>query len=398
VRPKFARCRRSRAHASPHPLPAKPTARYIDRADEADELLEDLRGVAEIALDTEGASFHRFLDRIYLLQISTRTADIIIDPLAAGPLPGITAILADPAVEVVFHDADYDLRLLRQDYGVRALNIFDTRVAAQLLGIRSFGLAALLEKYFDVRLEKKYQRADWSLRPLTQAMLEYAVLDTHYLLPLRDRLREELEKLGRWEWAREEFARVEADHAAAESDDPTAAFFRVKGARDLTRRELAILRELVPWRDSVARRLDRATFRVAGNDILLEIARTRPHTIDELSRIRIVPRVLVERSGRDILDAVRAGEAVPESELPRFPRGQRWARDPDYEARVDELRRIRESAAARLNMDPGVLCSRDRLEAIARVQPRTIEELRAVPGLRNWQIEALGGELLYSPR
>jgi ribonuclease D len=379
-------------------LPAKPTARYIDRADEADELLEDLRGVAEIALDTEGASFHRFLDRIYLLQISTRTADIIIDPLAAGPLPGITAILADPAVEVVFHDADYDLRLLRQDYGVRALNIFDTRVAAQLLGIRSFGLAALLEKYFDVRLEKKYQRADWSLRPLTQAMLEYAVLDTHYLLPLRDRLREELEKLGRWEWAREEFARVEADHAAAESDDPTAAFFRVKGARDLTRRELAILRELVPWRDSVARRLDRATFRVAGNDILLEIARTRPHTIDELSRIRIVPRVLVERSGRDILDAVRAGEAVPESELPRFPRGQRWARDPDYEARVDELRRIRESAAARLNMDPGVLCSRDRLEAIARVQPRTIEELRAVPGLRNWQIEALGGELLYSPR
>lgn len=379
-------------------MPAKPTARYIDRADEADELLEGLRGVAEIALDTEGASFHRFLDRIYLLQISTRAADIIIDPLAAGPLPGITAILADPAVEVVFHDADYDLRLLRQDYGVRALNIFDTRVAAQLLGIRSFGLAALLEKYFDVRLEKKYQRADWSLRPLTQGMLEYAVLDTHYLLPLRDRLREELENLGRWEWAREEFGRVEAEHAAAGSDDPTAAFLKVKGARDLTRRELAILRELVPWRDSVARRLDRATFRVAGNDILLEIARTRPHTIDELSRIRIVPRVLVERSGRDILEAVKAGEAVPESELPRFPRGQRWAKDSDYEARVDELRRIREVAAARLNLDPGVLCSRDRLEAIARVQPRTIEELRGVPGLRKWQIEALGGELLYSPR
>lgn len=379
-------------------MPAKPTARYIDRADEADQLLEGLRGVAEIALDTEGASFHRFLDRIYLLQISTRAADIIIDPLAAGPLPGITAILADPTVEVVFHDADYDLRLLRQDYGVRALNIFDTRVAAQLLGIRSFGLAALLEKFFDVRLEKKYQRADWSLRPLTQGMLEYAVLDTHYLLPLRDRLREELEKLGRWEWAREEFGRVEAEHAATGSDDPTAAFLRVKGARDLTRRELAILRELVPWRDSVARRLDRATFRVAGNDILLEIARTRPHTIDELSRVRIVPRALVERSGRDILEAVKAGEAVPESELPRFPRGQRWAKDPDYEARVDELRRIRETAAARLNMDPGVLCSRDRLEAIARVQPRSIEELRGVPGLRNWQIEALGGELLYSPR
>lgn len=375
-------------------MPANPTARYVDRADEADELLEGLRGVTEIALDTEGASYHRFLDRIYLLQISTRTADIIIDPLAAGPLPGITSILADSRTEVVFHDADYDLRLLRQDYGVRAMNIFDTRVAAQLLGIRSFGLAALLEKYFDVQLQKKYQRADWSLRPLTPAMLEYAVLDTHYLLPLRDRLREELVRLGRWEWAREEFSRVEAEHAAAEADDPTAAFFRVKGARDLTRRELAILRELVPWRDGVARRLDRATFRVAGNDILLEIARERPHTIDELSRIRIVPRVLVERSGRDILDAVVAGEAVPESELPRFPRGQRWAKDPEYETRVDGLRRIREAAATRLDMDPGVLCSRDRLEAIARTQPRTLDELRQVPGVRNWQIEALGTELL----
>lgn len=379
-------------------MPANPTARYIDRADEADELLEGLRGVTEIALDTEGASYHRFLDRIYLLQISTRTADVIIDPLAAGPLPGITAVLADPNVEVVLHDADYDLRLLRQDYGARAANIFDTRVAAQLLGIRSFGLAALLEQYFGVQLEKKYQRADWSLRPLTPGMLGYAVLDTHYLLPLRDRLREELEKLGRWEWAREEFGRVEAEHATAEADDPTASFFRVKGARDLTRRELAVLRELMPWRDAVARRLDRATFRVAGNDILLEIARTRPHTIDELARIRIVPRVLVERSGRDILEAVKTGEAVPESDLPRFPRGQRWAKDADYENRVDQLRRIRESAAARLDMDPGVLCSRDRLEVIARLQPRSLEELRSVPGLRNWQIEALGGEALYSPR
>ena len=168
----------------------------------------------------------------------------------------------------------------------------------------------------------------------------------------------------------------------------------MKGARDLTRRELAILRELVPWRDGVARRLDRAVFRVAGNDILLEIARTRPHSIDELSRIRIVPRVLVERSGHDILQAVAAGEGVAESDLPRFPRGQRWAKDPDYESRVDVLRRIRESAANRLDMDPGVLCSRDRLEAIARMQPRTLDDLRQVPGVRNWQIEALGPELL----
>jgi ribonuclease D len=374
-------------------LPKKPQARYIDRAADADELLRTLRGTPELAVDTEGASYHRFHDRIYLLQISTRELDVIIDPLSAGSLPGLTEVLGDSATEVVFHDADYDLRLLRQDYGARAENIFDTRVAAQLLGIRSFGLAALLEKYFGVMLEKKFQRADWSLRPLTPGMLDYAVLDTHYLLPLRDRMKAELQELGRWEWAREEFAAVEAEHAS-DPEDPTAAFLRVKGARDLTRRELAVLRELVAWRDTVARRLDRATFRVAGNDILLEIARARPFSIDELSRIRIVPRVLVERNGKEILAAVAAGMEIAEEELPKFPRAPRWARDAGYEQRVDELRRVRESAAARLNLDPGVLCSRDRLEAIARAQPGTQAELAAVPGLRTWQIQALGPDLL----
>lgn len=356
-------------------------------------MFDRLRGIPEMAIDTEGASYHRFHDRIYLLQVSTREEDYIIDPLAAGPLAGLSEAIGNARTEVVFHDADYDLRLLSQDYGARAVNIFDTRVAAQLLGIRSFGLAALLEKYFGVTLEKKHQRADWSLRPLPQGMLDYAVLDTHHLLPLRDRLKAELEQLGRWEWAREEFAAIEAEHAAAEQDESPPAFMRLKGARDLTRRELAVLRELVQWRDGVARRLDRAVFRVAGNDILLEISRVRPHSIDELSRIRIVPRVLVERNGREVLDAVKAGDAVPDDALPRFPRAPRWARDAGYEERVDALRRVRERSAARLDLDPGVLCSRDRLEAIARIQPHTAAELETVPGLRKWQVEALGPEL-----
>lgn len=372
----------------------KPTARYIDRADEADAFLGGLRGVRELALDTEGASYHRFLDRVYLLQVSTREADVIIDPLAAGPLPGLVELLADPVTEIVLHDADYDLRLLRQDYGVRATRIFDTRVAAQLLGIRSFGLAAMLARYFGVELEKKYQRADWSLRPLTSGMLDYAVLDTHYLLRLRDRLREELEGKGRWHWAQEEFHRIQVESARAEPADAAAAYLRVKGARDLTGRELAALRELVAWRDEIARRLDRAAFRVAGNDILLELARVRPRTVADLSRVRIVPRVLVERNGREIVEAVAAAERVPENELPKFPRAQRWQRDPDFDRRVDSLKRLRDEAAARLDLEPGVLAARERLETMARLQPRSREELERVPGVRRWQIEALGDELL----
>jgi len=370
------------------------SGRYIHRADEADSLLSELSDSRRVAVDTEGASFHRFLDRVYLLQISTDETDVIIDPLAAGPLPGLTRLLANPEIEIVLHDADYDLRLLRQDYGARIARLFDTRVAAQLLGIRSYGLAALLEQYFGVVLEKKYQRADWSLRPLPAAMLEYAVLDTHHLLPLRDRLAEQLESAGRWSWAAEEFLRIETDNAAPEPEEVAPAFLRIKGARDLTRRELAVLRELAKWRDELARKLDRATFRVAGNDILLEIARQRPRSIAELSLIRIVPRSVIERYGSDVIEAVAVGEREREQDLPRFPRPQRWDRDTGFDDRVAALRQRRDEAAARLDMDPGVLCSRDRLESIARARPRSIEELTKVPGVRRWQAETLGSDLL----
>jgi ribonuclease D len=370
------------------------SARYIDRADEADALLSKLSDSRRVAVDTEGANFHRFLDRVYLLQLSTDETDVIIDPLAAGPLAGLTRLLANPEIEIVLHDADYDLRLLRQDYGARITRLFDTRVAAQLLGIRSYGLAALLEQYFGVVLEKKYQRADWSLRPLPAAMLEYAVLDTHHLLPLRDRLAEQLESADRWSWAAEEFLRIETENATTEPEEIAPTFLRIKGARDLTRRELAVLRELARWRDELARKLDRAVFRVAGNDILLEIARQRPRSIAELSLIRIVPRAVIERHGSDVLEAIAAGEREREQDLPRFPRPQRWDRDAGFDDRVAALRQRRDEAAARLDMDPGVLCSRDRLESIARAQPRSVEELAKVPSVRRWQAETLGAELL----
>jgi ribonuclease D len=182
---------------------------YLDKAPEVDRFLSEISDVKELALDTEGASFHRFLDRIYLLQISTRGESAIIDPLPIGSPARLGQLLESKGVEVVFHDADYDLRLLHQDYGWHVTNIFDTRVASQLLGIKSFGLAALLEQFFDVKLDKKHQRADWSMRPLTPDMLAYAAQDTRYLLQLKDHMKSELTRRGRLHWAEEEFARLE---------------------------------------------------------------------------------------------------------------------------------------------------------------------------------------------
>jgi len=249
---------------------------YLDTVAAVEAFTTSIAGVTELALDTEGASFHRFIDRIYLLQLSTRDKHAVIDPLPIGPPAGLGRLLEDPAVEVVFHDADYDLRLLKQDYGWKINHIFDTRIAAQLLGYTAFGLAALLERFFEVKLDKKHQRADWSMRPLTADMLEYAAYDTRYLLELKDRMSVELDRMGRLEWAREEFALLEGTRWADE--EPGMGFLKLKGARDLSRRELAVLRELAPWRDSVAKSMDRATFRVLGNEQLFDIARTQPST------------------------------------------------------------------------------------------------------------------------
>ena len=374
------------------------TPLFLDRADPAARLLDALSTVRELAIDTEGASFHRFVDRIYLLQLSTRQETAIIDPLAvsAATLHPLGRVLEDRSVEVVLHDADYDLRLLHSDYGWHATNIFDTRIAAQLLGVRAFGLAALLERYFGVKLDKKHQRADWSMRPLAPDMLEYAAQDTMYLLELRDRMRDELERKQRLSWAREEFARLEGTKWADE--DSGAAFLRVKGARDLTRRELAVLRELVPWRDDVARELDRATFRVIGNEQLLEIARIQPTNRDALSKIRGISRGVLEKRGVEIVDAVRRGLEVREADLPKYPRAARWDRDPRFDSRVSALKTVRDATAHHLDVDPGVLASRERLEAVARKNPKTREELGQVAELRNWQRDVLGEGFLEALR
>jgi ribonuclease D len=367
---------------------ARPQALYLDSPEGADRFLSALSSTTTIAVDTEGASYHRFVDRVYLLQLSTPTQHAIIDPLRVPAPAGLGRLLEARDVEVVFHDADYDLRLLHQDYGWRVTNIFDTRIAAQLLGIKAFGLAALLEQNFGVKLDKKHQRADWSMRPLPADMLAYAAQDTFHLIDLSRRLRTALERKRRWHWAQEEFRRLEGTQW--EGEDASSAFLRLKGARDLTRRELARLRELVAWRDEVARAQDRSTFRVVTNEALLEVTRRNPARQADLGAIRGLNARLVEQRGSDILEALARGNAVPEGELPRFPRAPRWERDPDFDEQVARLKSVRDAAAVRLELDPGVLCARERLEAVVRRRPARVEDLAEVSDLRQWQIEELG--------
>ena len=365
-----------------------PTATYLDTDAAVGQWLASIRKSAILALDTEGASFHRFVDRIYLLQLSTRDDHAIIDPLPISAPAALGEIVEDPKIEIVFHDADYDLRLLRQDYGWQIRNVFDTRIAAQLLGLKAFGLAALLERSFGLKLDKKHQRADWSMRPLTADMLDYAAQDTMHLLGLRDILHDELQQKGRLEWAREEFLRLE--NIGWGQEEPGQAFLKVKGARDLTRRELAIFKELFDWRDAAALKLDRATFRVVSNEVFFEAVKTAPTSKDALGRIKGMPRGILERAGDELLAAIERGQAVPEADLPRFPKSARWDRDPDFDQKVGALKSVRDEAAARLELDPGVLCSRDRMEQLARLLPAETSVIDRIPEFRKWQIAEMG--------
>jgi ribonuclease D len=362
---------------------------------------EGLQAVAEavaevrlFAVDTEAAGYHRYHDRICLLQISTRATTFLIDTLELDRIDPLAPLFASPAQEVILHDADYDLRLLARDYGVQVGGLFDTKIAAQLLGEAAIGLGALVEKYVGARLEKKHQRADWAQRPLSASMLEYAAEDTRHLPALRDRLYEELERAGRLHWAREEFGLQEAARWEPGENGPDG-YLRVKHTRDLGPRQMAALRELYRWRESVAERRDVATFRIAGNDVLAAVARALPRDARELARTDGVPSSIADRHGTELLDAVARALSLPEAALPqreRLPR--RPPPDPVLEERADRLKRARDAAADELRLDRGFLMPRQQLEEMARLQPRTLDELAQVPDMRRWQVEALGERLL----
>ena len=372
---------------------AAAATRLVETQGDFEEIIARLAREPLVAVDTEAASFHRHHDRVYLLQLSSRTETAVVDPLAVADLGAFGRMLADPAVEIIFHDADYDLRLLDREFGFRATSVFDTRIASQLLNEPGIGLAALLDKYFGLRLDKRFQRSDWSVRPLSADMLAYAANDTRHLAALRDILAADLTARGRLTWAREEFALLEGIRWSP-PDEEEPAYLRMKGAKALKGRSLAVLRELHQWREEIASRIDRAAFRIMNNEPMFAVARALP---TDLAALRALPGIgpdLVERRGRDLLAAVQRALAIPEAELPRVERGPRRMPDPAFEARLERLKTVRNLMAVRCELAPGVLCPNGTLEAIARANPVRPDDLRQLPEMRRWQIAEIGPELI----
>lgn len=361
--------------------------KWIDTQPAFDAAMDRIAAEPVIGVDTEADSLHSYFDKVCLVQISTAGEDLVIDPLARIDLARFGAVLADPAVLKILHGGDYDIRILNRDFGFVVANLIDTSVSAQLLGYEAFGLAALLERHFGVKLNKTHQRADWSMRPLPPDMLSYAALDTHYLIALAAKIREELETLDRWDWAVEEFSRLEAIRFR-EADEPEP-WRRVKNIGGLDRRALAVVRALYEWRDVLARRADRPPFKILGNEQIVELAKTRPQNAADLAATKGLARYHVDRYRRDLLAAVQSALAIPEEDLPAKNEPRPWIRDKEVEARIDRMKKARDHIAKELKLDPSMLAPRHVLAAIA-----TTGSLDDAGAMREWQKRVLGQALL----
>ena len=366
-------------------------APILTTTDQLAEFTRELQQFPVIAVDLEADSMHNYQEKVCLLQFSTPERTVLIDPLTGASLEPLKAVLADAATRKIFHAADYDIRCLARDFAIEIVGLFDTMISSQFLGEEKFGLADVLRKYFAVELDKQYQRADWSMRPLSAGMVRYAAEDTRHLHKLVAELERQLVEKGRLEWVQEEFALLEKARFAVHNGPE---FLRFKGAGTLEPRQLAVLENLLLWRDDEAKRRDYPLYKILSNKSLLALAKLKPTGRSELQEVEGLSPRLIDRYGGKLLHAVGQALDLPERGLPVFPRGERRAKDPAVEKRLARLKEWRSKTAARLELDPGVLINNALLEELARQQPRSEEDLARISLLKNWQRKELGEGIL----
>ncbi len=366
---------------------------WVRTPDSLARLARCLEGCRAIGLDTESDSLYHHFEKVCLVQIATdRGEAFLVDPLAVRDLSPLAPVMADPATVKVLHGADYDVTTLKRDFGFSFASLFDTMIAARLLGRTGVGLAAVARDELGVALSKDSQRDDWSRRPLTPRQEAYAVADVAHLVPLHERLSEKLAAAGRLGWLTEECEAVARLDPAGRRRDPDA-YLEVKGARRLAPRALAAFRELHAWRESRAEETDTPAFKVLGNEALLRLAERRPR---DAAALREVPGVLPRLRGQagPLLDAIRRAEALPEEELPRPARSPRPVVPDPVQRRIERLRAWRARKAAELQVDVSVVLPQRLIDRLAQAGPGDARALGEIEGLRRWRVEAFGAELL----
>ncbi len=361
--------------------------RWIASKSDLKILHEDLAQEPRIAIDTESNSLHAYREQVCLIQFSTPTQDYLLDPLALPDLSLLAPLFADPKIEKIFHAAEYDLICLKRDFGFHFVNIFDTMIAARILGYEAVGLGKLLDQKFDVQVNKKFQKADWGKRPLTNEMLNYARLDTHYLITLREMLLSELETNALWELAQEDFA-LAASINGIRNRQQLPGWERIGGRAKLAPRQATILNEVCLAREQLAAKLNRPLFKVVGNKALLRLAESRPRSRRDLEIDGFTPRQ-ISRFGKNFLVAIEKGRRA--DLVHRTPSN----RPSDaYIFRLDKLREWRKEKAKSMNVESDIVLPRYMMEIIAKENPCDNKSLLTIMDKSPWRMNQYGDEIL----
>ncbi|HEX2979708.1 MAG TPA: HRDC domain-containing protein [Anaerolineaceae bacterium] len=361
---------------------------WVDRQAALGRMIDKLARCSILAVDTESNSLYVYREQVCLIQFSTPDEDYLVDSLVLRDLSALRPVFADPNVEKIFHAAEYDLIGLKRDFDFRFANLFDTMIAARVLGRTAVGLGSLLEAEFGILVDKRFQRANWGLRPLPQPQLDYARMDTHHLVRLRDRLKTELETSGRWPLALEDFQRVTQVNGK-EPDDWEQTCWRIQGVHDLNGRQAAVLRELCHYRDNQARSANLPPFKILSSQALLEIAQILPQKMAELDEVKEINARQIQRHGARLLEAVARGMQAPPARPPVSPRP-----DDAYLNRLDALRSWRKVTAAQMGVESDVVLPRDVLYAIAAGAPAGLDELAANMSHAPYRFQLFGPQIM----
>lgn len=365
-----------------------PPYRMINSTAALRDLAADLMRVPLVAVDTESNSLYAYREQVCLIQLSTRDQDYIVDPLSVNDLSPLAPVFAAPEIEKVFHAGDNDVMVLKRDFGFTFANLFDTMVAARILGRKSFGLGAMLEEYFGVAVDKRFQKANWAIRPLPRDQLDYARTDTHYLPALRDALKEAITAGGHDQEAAETFDFIASVRANEATFDPDGFWF-INAARDLPRRQMASLREIYLLRERIAEARNTPPFKVMSDETMVSLARQTPAHVNDLYEMSGLSDAVVSRYGEDILDALRRGRAA---QLPQRPHQNR--RDDATMERYQALRDWRKHRAIARGVESDVIIPKEALMALAENPPTTLEEVGQVHGIGAWRLAQYGAEIL----
>jgi ribonuclease D len=365
-----------------------PEPTLVTKPTQLREVVEVFSQEATLAVDTESNSLYAYREQVCLIQFSTAQADYLLDPFTLGDLAPLGPVFASPKIEKIFHAAEYDLICLKRDYGFEFNHLFDTMAAARILGRDSVGLGSILETEFGVHLDKHYQRANWGQRPLPPHLLAYARLDTHYLIPLRERLKNALQATALWPLAYEDFERLRlvSGHNGV---DHTPDCWRIRGAFDLSPQQASILMALCQYRDRVARMMDRPVFKVINDQTLVDIAKSAPRDMSQLSRIHGMNEGQRRRHGARLLEAVARGLNSPPAYPPRPQRPNEA-----FLNRVEALRRWRRTAGQNMGVNSDIVLPRDLLVSLAEQNPKSQSELAAVMRDVPWRLEHFGTQIL----